>query len=193
MSYQTYTTEAMVCGSYANNTADKSFLLFTKRAGMIYATARSVREERSRQRYALQDFSLVSVSLVHGKSGWRIGSVEARGNIFSIATTRSERGSVVRLVKILRRFVQGEEPHPELYEEFLHSLDYLSIIPDTERPALEKLLMVRLLYLLGYIAPPAEIKLLLEYSLESLDILAIKSQINSIERLLENAHSVSHL
>ena len=72
MSYQTYITDAVVVGSYASNTADKSYLLFTKRAGMLYATARSVREERSKQRYALQDFSHITVTLVKGKGGWCI-------------------------------------------------------------------------------------------------------------------------
>jgi len=193
MSYQTYITEAIVCGSFANNTADKSFLLFTKRAGMLYATARSVREERSRQRYALQDFSYIVVSLVHGKTGWRIGSVEARGNIFSTAPSRAVRGSVVRLVKTLRRFVQGEEPHPELYEEFLHSLDFLKDITDANRSIYEKLITARLLYFLGYIAPVLIDKPLLEHPLESLDFLAVKTQIKTIEEWLETAQFASHL
>ena len=38
---------------------------------MVLAAARSVREEKSRQRYALQEFALVRVSLIKGKSGWR--------------------------------------------------------------------------------------------------------------------------
>ena len=45
MSYQTYITEALIVGSFDSNTADKSYLLFTKSAGMLYASARSVREE----------------------------------------------------------------------------------------------------------------------------------------------------
>ncbi|MEX2341217.1 MAG: recombination protein O N-terminal domain-containing protein, partial [Candidatus Paceibacterota bacterium] len=83
MSYKTYTTEAIVCGSRVNNTSDKSFLLFTKDAGMLWAAAKSVREERSRQRFALQDFSLIRASLIKGKSGWRIGSVESDRNYFT--------------------------------------------------------------------------------------------------------------
>lgn len=56
MAYETYTTEALVCGTFNRNTADRSYLLFTREAGMLYADARSVREERSRQRYALRTF-----------------------------------------------------------------------------------------------------------------------------------------
>ena len=105
MSYQTYTTEALVCGSFLHNTADKVFLLFTREAGMLYATAKSVREERSKQRFALQDFSLINVSLIKGKQGWRVGSVEAEVNYFTKSEERLARGSVVLLFKTLRRFI----------------------------------------------------------------------------------------
>lgn len=152
MSYQTYTTEAIVVGSYANNTADKSFLLFTKEAGMLYAGARSVREERSRQRYALQDFSLINVSLIKGKTGWRIGSVDSEANIFNRAESREARGSVVRLLKLLRRLVQGEEPHPTLYDEVVEALEYLIRADVASRSLVEEVIYARILYELGYIS-----------------------------------------
>jgi recombinational DNA repair protein (RecF pathway) len=143
MSYQTYHTEALVCGSYHNNTADKSFLLFTKRAGMLYASARSVREEKSKQRYALQDFSLITVTLIKGKTGWRIGSVETEGNVFGNALSRQSRGSVVRVLKLVRRFVAGEEPHPELYDELVYALQYLASDTATHRVLAEEIIAAR--------------------------------------------------
>jgi len=153
MSYHMYTTEALVCGAYNNNGADRSYLLFTEQLGMIYATARSVREERSRQRYALQEFSCVTVSLIRGKSGWRIGSVDSLENFYHATTTRSMRGAIVRIVKIVRQYIQGEEIHPQLYRECtsglracLQSKDNIDAIATT--------VTARLLYQLGYIAPP---------------------------------------
>ena len=88
MAYQTYITEAIVCGSYDSNTSDRSFLLFAREAGMIYAHAKSVREERSKQRYALQVCSHVRVTLIRGKSGWKIAGVEPQQNLYALATTR---------------------------------------------------------------------------------------------------------
>jgi recombinational DNA repair protein (RecF pathway) len=156
MSYQTYHTEALVCGSYLNNTADKSFLLFTKRAGMLYASARSVREERSKQRYALQDFSLITVTLIKGKTGWRVGSVDTEGNIFGNALSRPARGSVVRVLKLLRRFVAGEEPHPELYDELVYALRYLAS-DISSRALAEEIIETRILSILGYVALTPEL------------------------------------
>ncbi len=157
MSYQTYITQALVCGSYQNNTADKSFLLFTKRAGMLYASARSVREERSKQRYALQDFSLITVSLIKGKTGWRVGSVDTEGNIFGSALSRPARGSVVRVLKLLRRFIAGEEPHPELYDELVYALRYLASDIADHRVLAEEIIEARILSILGYIAQTPEL------------------------------------
>jgi recombinational DNA repair protein (RecF pathway) len=150
MSYVTYTTEALVCGGFEQNTADKSFLLFTKEAGMLFAVAKSVREERSLQRPALQDFSRIRVSLVKGKTGWRVGSVEALSNDFARATTREMRGSVVALYRLLRRFIRGEEPVGELYDVVIKGLDLL-LSELSNRRAVELLIEVEILSVLGYV------------------------------------------
>lgn len=150
MSYQVYTTEALVCGNFHYNTADKTVLLFTREIGMLFATARSVREERSKQRYALQDFSLIRVSLIRGKTGWRIGSVETEKNFYSEAGTRSARGSVVALFKTLRRFIQGEEATPELFDFCLESSNYLTKEID-KRNRVDLLVQLKVLSVLGYV------------------------------------------
>ncbi len=155
MAYATYTTEAIVCGTFKRNTADASFLLFTREAGMLYADARSVREERSRQRYALQDFSRLRVSLVKGKVGWKIGSAEALENFYHDAPDRAVRGSVVSLIRFVRRFCQGESLDAELYDMVVSAL---RILPT--RPAMQivlvRLVEVRLLVHLGYVTRPVD-------------------------------------
>lgn len=152
MSYQTYITQALIVGSFDSNTADKSYLLFSREAGMIYASAKSVREERSRQRFALQDFSTITVSLIKGKTGWRIGSVQSEGNFFVEASDRAVRGSVVRICKLLRRFVAGEEPQSDLFDEVLNGLVILCTETMNNRVLFEEMLVARVLYRLGYIA-----------------------------------------
>ena len=133
MAYATYTTKALVCGTFNRNTADRSYLLFTREAGMLYADARSVREERSRQRYALQDFSLVRVSLVKGKQSWKVGSIEAQKNYYSLAVENETRGSVVSLFRLLRRFVNCEEAAPELFYYVTEAFYELSLNVSEQR------------------------------------------------------------
>lgn len=193
MSYQVYTTEAIVCGSFDSNTADKSYLLFTRSAGMVYATARSAREERSRQRYALQDFSHITVSLVQGKSGWRIGSVDTVTNFFSRADNREVRGSVVRLVKYLRRYIQGEESNQVLFDDVLTGLDTISSATANNPAAYEQFLMVRILHILGYVALPAEYVSIFARPLLGVPVHEYESAAIHCGPLIATAQTASHL
>lgn len=192
MAYATYTTKALVCGTFNRNTADRSYLLFTREAGMIYADARSVREERSRQRYALQDFSLVRVSLVKGKRGWKVGSIEAQKNYYHTATDKEARGSVVSLFRLLRRFVKGEEAAPELFDYVVAAFEELSGSV-LKRSFVSIVVQVQVLAVLGYVDKKVipesvlsiEPKEIAGYYSESVEL-----QVNG---LYTHAVSISHL
>lgn len=162
----------MVCGTFNRNTADRSYLLFTREAGMLFADARSVREERSRQRYALQDFSRIRVSLVKGKQSWKVGSVEAITNDFSVATSREARGSVVSFYRLLRRFIRGEEASPELFDFCQQALNIL-VQPSSGRTFLESCIQIRLLSALGYVDNEAVPKVIRDSKLQ--EVVALES------------------
>ena len=150
MAYATYITEALVCGTFNRNTSDRSYLLFTREAGMLYADARSVRVEKSKQRYALQDFSLVRVSLVKGKRGWRVGSIEASKNYYHLATSKSTRGAVVSMFRLLRRFLKGEEVSVRLFDFVVDGLDVLGATSENSRFTSE-VIQLRVMAYLGYV------------------------------------------
>ncbi len=194
MSYAIYTTEALVCGSRPNNTSDKSFLLFTKEAGMLWATARSVREERSRQRHALQDFSFVRVSLVKGKSGWRVGSVEAMQNPFFASTDRVRRTAVVHVVKLLRRFVHGESALPRLYRDIEECCALILAEPDVDARTVTTLLDFRALMELGYIAEHELLQAIIQANTikEAYEYASVKD-LALITKLTATASEASHL
>ena len=154
-----------MCGTFNRNTADRTYLLFTREAGMLFAEARSVREERSRQRYALQDFSRIRVSLVKGKQSWKIGSVQAISNDFTAAHSREARGSVVSFYRLLRRFIRGEEASPALFDFCSQALNIL-VLPSTDRAFLESCIQVRLLSALGYVDDEAVPKIIRDCPLE---------------------------
>jgi recombinational DNA repair protein (RecF pathway) len=187
-----YITEALVCGTFNRNTADRSYLLFTREAGMLYAEARSVREEWSRQRMALQDFSLVRVSLIKGKSSWKIGSIESNRNFFMEASSKAARGSVVSLTKFLRRFYGSEEALPVLFDYFKAALG--AVTKETEpRAILEHIIMARLLFELGYVdtrvLPELVKREVSDLSGEEMDA-SLEAKLSPI---IEKAVSLSHL
>jgi len=188
MSYAIYTTEALVCGNYNSRTADKSYLLFTKDAGMLYATATSVREERSKQRFALQDFSLVRLSLVRGKSGWRIGSTEIENNIYNLALSREARIAIITMFKLIRQFVRGEDPLVIVFQDLKCALKMICQ-PNLDPVVISDIFALRLLYQLGYIATDESYKNYLdEVSWWTLKPIPVKA-----ERAIIEAKNASHL
>jgi DNA repair protein RecO len=192
MSYETYTTEALVCGTFNRNTADRSFLLFTREAGMLYADAKSIREERSRQRYALQDLSLLRVSLVKGKRGWKVGSIEPIKNYYHESVDKAARGSVVNVCRLLRRFVKGEEANTTLFDYVIAVLEELRK-DHVNRAFVEVVSAVHILGHLGYVNTlqlPATL-----YELSPADIAKHHSESahKQAEKLYTQAISVSHL
>lgn len=148
--YQTYITEALVCGSYDNNNADRSFLLFAREAGMIYAHAKSVREERSKQRYALQECSHIRATLIRGKSGWKIAGAEPIQNLYMHADSRETRAFLRNIIRLLKRVIHGETVYEEIFDDVVRACMESAKYPHTK---LETVLSLRILHALGYIAP----------------------------------------
>lgn len=165
-------------------------MLFTKDAGMIWASARSVRVEKSKQRYALQDFSIIRVSLIKGKSGWRIGSVEAIQNPFMEAESQKARIGVATLVKLLRRFIHGEDPHPAIFDDVIMALSCLVVSIEDDHIDLQNQFTLRMLHALGYIAVKDSYKKLIE----SEDPWSVPQKISTeAEHSIEKALAISHL
>lgn len=188
-----YTTDALVCGSYDRNGADRTFLLYTASFGMIYATARSVREERSRQRHALQECTLLRVSLVKGKGGWRIGSVVSGPNVFLAAGDRATRTHVIRIIRMVRRFVRGEDANPELYTLTTDALATIQAGQLEHPAAFVDAVVYRMLYVLGYVAPSAQQRHLVTAPLAALDQRLSASDAAALTAAVNDAAAVSQL
>jgi recombinational DNA repair protein (RecF pathway) len=192
MSYATYTTDALVCGAFDRNTADRSYLLFTREAGMLYAEAKSVREERSKQRYALQEFSQIRISLIKGKHTWKVGSVEATHNDYARAISREARGSVALVYKLLRRYIRGEEASPALYDYCVEALARLTG-EVTERSLLELMVQVNILRRLGYVDEAAIPEILRTQDTLSLPDIVSPELFKTLTNLTERASLNSQL
>ena len=152
--YRIYTTEGIVLKGFATGEASKILAVFTRDLGLLYARAQSVREERSKLRYCLQDFSLGSFDLVRGKSGWRVTSA---AGIRTLADFRGERrreaqGILVRVSALLVRLLRGEEKDPALFEEVVGAFARLGEreAPHGSPKDFEALLVMRILSRLGY-------------------------------------------
>lgn len=194
MAYQTYTTDALVIGSYDQLTADRSIMLFTREAGLVFGRAISVRKEQSKLRYGLQDFSISRVSLVRGKSGWRVIGAEECMNLYFGNEDRAVRGALLRTIKLVRRFVRGEEAHPVLYDALIDGLTALMSAPKEKVVILEHVLTLRLLAILGYVAPhKSYIHFLRQPSLRDFDVSSLEKEGVAVRRAIDRALTASQL
>lgn len=191
MAYQTYITEAIVCGKNVHQTSDCSYTLFTRSMGVVYAHAQSVREERSKHRYALQECSYARVTLVHGKSGWRVTGAEPIQNFYTLAETRAERAFVRNILLLIRRLIQGETAHENLFNDVVYACTQVRrYSPDI----LEVILTLRIVHMLGYVADEQEIRVFVEQPLAKLSIDTLESDTKKKCTLcINNALKESHL
>lgn len=159
MSYHLYHTDAFVIGGTPSGEGSRILALFTRELGMISASARSVREERSKLRYGLQDFSFSEVTLVRGRDSWRITNASI---IESVSRSFQESSQTLalftRVFRLLRRLLQGEGKNEPLFATIVSAYSFLknknSI--SLEQANIEIVLVLRILFLLGYLSPRSE-------------------------------------
>ena len=193
MSYATYTTEALVCGAFDRNTADRTYLLYTREAGMLYAEAKSVREERSKQRYALQEFSYIRVSLVKGKQAWKTGSVEVIENDYQAAKSREARGSVALIYRTLRRFIHGEDASAELFDFCLKALRHVEGAEVSKREFVDSYIQVMIMQHLGYVSASSIPRELADLTVENVETAYSELLQTNLTVLYNQATKESHL
>lgn len=118
MSYSVYSTRGFILGSAPSGEAGKTYFIYTEQFGLIRAHAQGVRHLKSKLRYNLLDYSLVTLSLVRGKEFWRItGAVAGAGQVAPAGRDLSK--ARARVLNLVRRLVQGEERNDDLFSALL--------------------------------------------------------------------------
>jgi recombinational DNA repair protein (RecF pathway) len=154
MSHHIYHTEAIILGGHARGEGDRVLYCYTRELGLVAAHAKSLREGRSRLRYALQTFAHVEMDLVRGRREWKLISAYPIDTFASLWRHPEKRRVVAEHTHLLRRLIQGEERHELLFDDMLVGLRFLSQLEnDAELRAAELIVVVRILSHLGYWAP----------------------------------------
>jgi len=156
--YHLYHTPALVLGSVPRGEGSKLVSLFTRELGLLTAAAQSAREERSKLRYGLQDFSYTEVTLVRGKEFWRLTRAECTLNVAKeLCASPAAARMVGRVCALLRRLLAGEERNEPLFDALGAGFRFIVGKPDAQSvEGTEIVLVLRILYFLGYLAPRGE-------------------------------------
>ncbi len=141
MARQLIQVEGLILSGVPRGEASRLFLIFTREHGLLWAVAQSVRAGTSKLRGHLQVGRLVKMDLVRGHDKWRV-----------IGVSESEPIPLAKeMVKLMIRLLPPEEANPNIYDDFIAGLRLLPITKD--QLSLETLLVVRLLFNLGYLDP----------------------------------------
>lgn len=154
MTYRIYDTPALVVNSWPYGEANSRFLLYTRELGRIFAQAQAIRKVASKLQPALQMGSRSEVSLVCGKSGWRLVGASADAN-FLLATNTTQQQTVNRFLRLLTRLVPAQQTDHNLYEIVSGGLEAIAESNTSQQlNTNERLLVLRVLVQLGYAPDP---------------------------------------
>ncbi len=157
-----YHTEGFILSSRNRGEANKMLTIYTREMGLVRTLVQGVRQNKSKLRFALQDFSYIRADLVRGREMWRVTSA---ASLNSFPYARADKDSLLflaRASKLIERTCDGEEANAIIFDDLiqaLHILDDIYVKKETKE-ALELHLVLRIMNTLGYIG---ESKLLDEY------------------------------
>jgi recombinational DNA repair protein (RecF pathway) len=164
MSHHIYHTKGIVIEALNVREANKSYWIFTRNLGMILASAQGVRLAVSKLRFSLQPLSITEISLVRGRAGWRVVNAREISNIYwRIKDIPQSVTMSSRVLRLMRRLVTGEEKNEALFDRLFEGLMFLAgdvggVKPTTKQVMnLEFILVLQVLYTLGYFAPPTDL------------------------------------
>lgn len=192
--YNIYTTPGFVVGSKPRGEAGKIIFIFTRDFGMVTAVAEGIRLEKSKLRYSLQDYSFGTFSLVRGREFWRLTS--GAEQVIDLIKIDSKQ-LVARIALLLRRFLHGEENHPELFDCIRDGIQFLEKTPnitEEQLKTLESVIVFKMLELLGYVGKDIILKDKLKQDLFSVELLnELASKRVVINQHINKALRESHL
>lgn len=150
--YSIITTKAIVLKSYDSGEKDVTVSLFTRDLGQIYAKVSGIRDIKSKHRYAVQEHSLLDVSLVQGKNGWRItNSNFVKSYYFDVNSEKREARSekILKILSLVKRFYLGEEANEKVFDDLVSGFVKIDETDDLEKTEAE--VVFSFLSDLGYI------------------------------------------
>jgi len=168
--HKVYVCEGVVLSKRGIGEANVFITILTSDLGVVRATVRSARVEHSKLRYGLEPLTRARFSLVRGKHEWRLTGVEAGSRDFAKGVPARAR-QAGKVAKLLLRLVQGEEVAPALYTSVTEGLGALARAPgESEAESIESVLVLKILFHLGYLPHTEELKAFIDADFFSLEM-----------------------
>ena len=157
MSYHIYTTEGIILKRAPFGEANLLLYILTAELGLIIASARSARVSASKLRPALQEYTHVVVSCVKGKGGWKVTNVASTENYYFESPEYAHK-TLAQIVSLLIKMIPGEAIHPAVFSLVKNAFVELKNIDKENISNFEMLVVLRIMFELGYVAKNPEIE-----------------------------------
>jgi recombinational DNA repair protein (RecF pathway) len=148
-------TDAFIVKQQPSGEANSRVWLFTELFGLVVASVQGVRKAGAKLAMHTTEYGFVSVDLVRGKEVWRLISAREIEHPFMGKDTTALGRAYVRVLGVVERFCQGEEPHPELFSHLKECLSAFRVQTLDVR-LLDTIALWKVMVLLGYIAVSKE-------------------------------------
>lgn len=158
MAHHIHQTECFVLGGVNTGESSRYLSLLTKDLGLVRAMARSLRKEKSKLRYSLQEYSHSTVSLVRGRDIWRVIGAQAKYNFYeNLRDDKRKQIMLARIAALVKRMLPAEEHNDYLFSTFAEGVLFVwdTQLTDDELYFVEYIVVLRILYSLGYVPETA--------------------------------------
>lgn len=193
MSYHIYTTDGIILKRATFGEANSLLYILTSELGLIIASAQAARLFNSKLRPALQEYSMVSVSCIKGKNGWKVTNVIEKENFFFDYPPYCHR-TLSQIVAVLLKMIPGELPHKEIFNTVKTGFEFLKTVQEKDVSNFEIVTVLRILKQLGYVGNHKDLEVFLknstEWNTEILDLISEKKKnvIPIINKALRESH-----
>ncbi len=163
--YHKHHTKGIVVYGMNEGDDSKRIWIFSEDFGLLGAKAQGSRKSGSRLKFGLQDFSYGTFSLIKGKTGWKLVSVNTENNFFEDLKFSKVRASIaVNVLNFVHKNIGIEEENKELFKIVFDFLKFLKITEDSKVSLAECLVMLRVIHNLGFLKHDPEFSNYLAFS-----------------------------
>ena len=145
-------SEGVVLKTHALGDTSRIVVVFTREHGMVRLVAKGARKTPSRFGFALEPLSRGRYVYYHKPDR----DLQLLSQADTLAATGSKLADLERLayaeaaLELIDRLVWGEEPHPELYDLLVETLETVTVAPAAALPATTIAFMLQVASLMGY-------------------------------------------
>jgi len=158
MAYHLYTLRGIVVRLDPAGEHSRRVALLTDELGLVYAHVQAGRGASSKLKMHIQPMTVGSFTVVRGKRGYRLTGAVADGETYYLLPTEECRVLVARVLALAERLLVADSGGSSLFTSVRELLSVLVSTQHTadELRALEAITVLKVLYVLGYVAEVPE-------------------------------------